>query len=128
MCLAAFGSVLIGTVLAVSVPSHPPEPSRHKHWPKVRLVHLQKCPVCEACGQRDNINVHHIIPFHLDPSKELDPANLITLCTDGPGNLNCHLVFGHGGDYRCYNPKVKEDVKKFREILSHKTKSLGANK
>lgn len=93
---------------------------RSSQWSKVRAEHLRTHPVCEACGQKDNLNVHHVVPFHNDPSKELDLENLITLCTDGPMNINCHGLLGHGGNYKCRNPHVRDDVKKFREILSHK--------
>jgi hypothetical protein len=49
------------------------------------------------------LQVHHILPFHLNPQLELDPSNLITLCM---GKLECHLIIGHGGDYKDYNPSV----------------------
>jgi hypothetical protein len=90
---------------------------RSSQWPKVRATYLQSHPICEACGQKDHLNVHHVIPFHNDPSKELDPTNMITLCTDGPGNMNCHLVIGHAGNFRGHNVKVREDAKRVREML-----------
>jgi len=51
------------------------------------------------------IQVHHVIPFHTDPSKELDENNLISLCKGG-----CHLKIGHGGSYQFYNPHAREDA------------------
>lgn len=90
---------------------------RSSQWPKVRAAWLLDHGVCEACGQKDHLNVHHEIPFHSNPSKELDPTNMITLCTDGPGHMNCHLVIGHAGNYRGRNPTVREDAKRMRELL-----------
>jgi hypothetical protein len=46
--------------------------------------------------------VHHIEPFHVAPDKELDPANLLTLC-DYPG-ASCHLLLGHFGNWTMWNP------------------------
>lgn len=86
--------------------------SRHRssRWDDVRdnylLVHAQ----CEACGGIKSLQVHHIVPFHVDPNKELDPDNLVTLCM---GDYDCHLTVGHGGSFRHYNPDVREDVKRF---------------
>lgn len=82
--------------------------TRSPKWATVREAHLKVNPACRACGQRDKLNVHHIRPFHLFPELELEPTNLVTLCEDGPSNLNCHLVFGHGGNWTWYNPRVLE--------------------
>jgi len=41
---------------------------------------------------------------HLNPDRELDPSNLITLCSDP-----CHIVFGHFMDYKSWNINVVED-------------------
>ena len=89
-------------------------------WPKVRAEHLRTHPECAACGQKDMLQVHHIVPFHFDASKELDPKNLITLCVDGVGHTDCHLMFGHGGNFKCQNPKVVEDAKRFREMMANR--------
>lgn len=50
--------------------------------------------------------MHHIEPFHVNPSRELDPDNFITLC-----GKNCHLVFGHLMDYTSWNTDVVQDAK-----------------
>lgn len=91
---------------------------RSNQWPRVRAEYIKTHPECLACGQRDHLNVHHVVPFSVDPSKELDPENLVTLCTDGPGNCNCHLLFGHLGNFRSKgNPNVRRDAARFREML-----------
>ena len=81
---------------------------RSPQWPKVRIAHLQEFPECAACGRTDHLNVHHILPFHLCPEKELDPANLITLCEND--TINCHLLWGHLGSWKAYNPSVIIDA------------------
>lgn len=91
---------------------------RSPQWPKVQAEYLKNHGECAACGQKDQLQVHHIVPFHVDRSKELDPANLITLCVDGPGNCNCHLLFGHLGNFQSQgNPTVHKDAKYFRTML-----------
>ena len=88
--------------------------SRSSGWPKLRKQHLSQFPKCAACGRSNKVEVHHIIPVHVDPDKELDPDNLITLC-DNP----CHIVFGHLLDYKSWNPSVESDC----EIYYDKIKS-----
>lgn len=62
------------------------------------------------CGGRKMVEVHHKVPFHVDPARELDPANLITLCESKKGGVNCHLFLGHLGNYKHANPTVAEDA------------------
>ena len=61
--------------------------------------------------------MHHVIPFHLDPAKELDRTNLIVLCMAYP--QECHLQIGHGGYFKAYNPNVIADSKAM--LLAWKT-------
>lgn len=93
---------------------------RSPKWATVRANWLKTHPECAACGQRDDLNVHHVKPFSFDPSLELDPNNLITLCTDGIGHTNCHLMIGHGGYFAAYNPNVREDAARFRRMISER--------
>lgn len=85
---------------------------RDPRWPAVRRAHLRVQPACAACGNDDPdaVEVHHIAPVSLCPSRELDPTNLLTLCTCGPGGLNCHLVVGHCGRWTVANPTPKYDA------------------
>jgi len=92
--------------------------SRSPKWPKVRKEFLKTHPACESCGQKDNLQVHHVVAFHCDPKLELDPENLITLCTDGPSNLNCHFVIGHCGNTKTNNPHVRRDAQRMRALLA----------
>ena len=77
---------------------------RSPKWPSVRKEHLKENPNCAACGRNKKVEVHHIEPVHLNPDRELDPTNLITLCDDP-----CHIVFGHFLDYKSWNKNVVND-------------------
>ena len=90
------------------------ESNRSPEWPNIRKQHLAKQPYCQACGSKNNLEVHHIEPFHVNPSRELDPNNLITLC-----GKNCHFIFGHLMDYSSWNVNVIEDS----EVYLDKVKS-----
>lgn len=81
---------------------------RSARWAIVREHHLVENPECEACGTSHQLEVHHITPVSVDPSKELDFDNLITLC------VRCHLVFGHLGCFQCHNPEVQADSQTYR--------------
>lgn len=76
---------------------------RSPKWYEVRKSHLLLQISCRACESRKKLEVHHIEPFDLKPELELEPSNLITLCR------KCHLIFGHFGNYRTYNPNVVSD-------------------
>jgi hypothetical protein len=120
---------LIGKLLervglkARPLPDRAPEGhKRSTHWPAVRRAWLAQHPTCAACGGTKSLQVHHKVPFHLDPSKELSPTNFITLC-EAPG-LECHLHVGHkkiggGYDWKCFNPFVESDAAK---MLAEKEK------
>ena len=94
--------------------------TRSTKWPKVRATHLLNHGECIACGGTENLNVHHIVSFSVDPSRELSPENLCTLCTKSRFNLNCHFVFGHNLSWKCRNPEVVEDAIHFREMLNRR--------
>lgn len=58
------------------------------------------------CGGISNLEVHHIVPFHITPSLELEDTNLITLCE--AIFKQCHLKQGHLGDWHKVNPNIRE--------------------
>lgn len=80
---------------------------RSTEWPRVEKQFLSEHPICEACGSKTRLNVHHIVPFHIDRELELDTNNLITLCMSVK---ECHFKLGHGQNWRDWNPNVKQDV------------------
>lgn len=95
-------------VEALSVP-------RSSAWRKLREQHLRENPRCEACGSTKKVVPHHIVPFHLDASRELDPTNLVSLCEGS--TFNCHLFFGHLKRWDRHNPRVLEDARMWRERM-----------
>lgn len=88
-----------------------PPVRRSSRWPAVRRAHLGQHPTCAACGARDALEVHHIVPVHVDGRQELEPENLITLCEGD--TLNCHLWCGHLGHFKSWNKTVRRDAARF---------------
>ena len=88
---------------------------RSAGWPRVRLNHLKMNPTCSVCGGDDKCEVHHVKPFNKYPNLELDPGNLITLCSKT--GRECHFIFGHLYDFKKWNPEVEEDAKKWNDKL-----------
>ena len=89
---------------------------RSNKWPKVRAQHLLNHHFCALCGSVADLNVHHIKPFHLHSELELEPSNLITLCESKSWGFNCHLVAGHGGNFRYENVNVLSDIEQLKAI------------
>jgi len=83
-------------------------PARSPKWPATRKAWLKTNPACAACGSVDNLEVHHMQPYHLHPDLELDNKNFITLCENGG---NCHFFVGHLKDWKSFNKSIKEDAK-----------------
>ena len=77
---------------------------RSPKWRKVRAEHIKNHPECAACGRKDGLEVHHIVPYHINPDLELEPSNLITLC-----GKYCHFIFGHYMDWKSWNENVVRD-------------------
>lgn len=91
--------------LSGKVPAGAP---RSPKWPGVRDAYLKLHPSCAVCGGTKSLQVHHRMPFHLHPDMELDPLNLITLCE--ASGVNCHLTFGHAGDFKGVNSDIDADA------------------
>jgi 5-methylcytosine-specific restriction protein A len=89
--------------------------NRSKQWPEKRKQHLSKYPLCAICGSSTKPEVHHIVPFHVDPSKELDDTNLITLC-----DKYCHFVFGHLMNWRSWNQDIIKDSQLFNNKIRNR--------
>ena len=85
--------------------------SRSNQWNKIRKEYLKRQPKCAVCKRKAK-TVHHIIPFHVDPTKELDIDNLIGFCS------TCHhLTFGHLMYWKSYNSKVVEDTQIYKQRM-----------
>ena len=94
---------------------------RSNKWATVRKRHVEANPTCAVCGGTDKLEVHHKKPFHSNPDLELDPTNLITLCESWNNGAQCHLLFGHLGNYRDINPDVTADAEIWNKKLSNRT-------
>jgi len=88
---------------------------RSSEWRKVRNEFLKKNPTCAACGKTKRLQIHHKIPFHINPTLELEESNLITLCTGK--TLNCHIIVGHRGNFKQMNLAVEKDADYIRYML-----------
>jgi len=90
---------------------------RSPDWDKVRKAYLEVHGACVVCGQKGELNVHHMHPFHYvvacgRPDLELDPRNFITLCV--PHEEQHHILLGHLDDYESYNPQVVAFASRFK--------------
>ena len=83
---------------------------RSSGWTRFRRSIIAETPQCSVCGSTQKLEVHHIIPFHIDPERELDPTNIVVLCESGKLGVICHRFFGHLGDYKLYNKDVLMDA------------------
>ena len=81
---------------------------RSSRWKALRKRFIRQNPRCEACGAGNDLEAHHIFPYHLFPELELEEGNLITLCG------TCHFVFGHLKDWGSYDPHVRMTAKWYR--------------
>lgn len=100
-----------------------PSGAKRSHlWPGIRKAHLAKFPACAVCGSVRKVEVHHMTPFHVEPSLELDPSNLISLCEQKKFGITCHLLVGHCGNYRGMNPDVKADAETWAKKLASRWK------
>ena len=94
---------------------------RSPQWEDFRNAWLKLHPFCIACGNRlrPKLQVHHLVPVHFPGGKEheLDPENVVTLCVDGPFNVNCHGMIGHGGNFADVNPNCISDAGRFFKMI-----------
>ena len=82
--------------------------ARSDKWPAARRYHLMSDSWCRKCGSKKDLQVHHIIPFEINPKLELNQNNLLTLCeTIG---VQCHLKHGHLGYWHQYNPDILKSL------------------
>lgn len=97
---------------------HPLKAKRSPEWPRVERAYKRAHPACEICGYDKHVQVHHKQPFHLRPDLELDPDNLISLCEPPGRSMKCHLIFGHVGNFRLFNPAIGQDAPYWRHKLA----------
>ena len=100
---------------------------RSAQWNKVRDEYLAAHPKCIVCSTTEKIQIHHMYPFNycIDagrPDLELDSRNFISLCEDET-KQNHHLLVGHLDSWESYNPNVKHDVVKFKNMTDEQIQS-----
>lgn len=102
------GMAVVAIAIGFATNSTVDKNHRSIKWRKVRSVHVFSEPKCAWCSTTNFLQVHHIIPFHMNASLELNPSNLVTLCVS-PGT-NCHLRVGHFCNFRKgYNVDARVD-------------------
>lgn len=84
--------------------------ARSSLWPTVRDRFLEG-KVCAVCGGAELLTAHHRKPFHTHPELELAVENLVPLCEAKRYGVNCHLLFGHLGNFRRINPDLDKDIR-----------------
>jgi hypothetical protein len=90
---------------------------RSSKWSKLRKQILKETKGCAICEGTKKLEVHHIVPFHLAPDKELAKENLIVLCERKTYGINCHLLVGHLGNYQKFNVNVELDAMTWNKKL-----------
>ena len=80
-----------------------------------------KGKTCLGCGRADLLSAHHILPFHVDQVRELDPTNLAPLCH---GPTFCHFVLGPCNQaWTAWHPDPAAAAKVYAELLARLKKS-----
>lgn len=87
---------------------------RSPQWRTVRNKYIKAHPECEACGSREDLNVHHIRPFSTHPELELVESNLVTLCRSHHLSLGHMCPDGRRNWSECSNPNVRRDAARMR--------------
>ena len=91
---------------------------RSSEWRRIRNEFLQEYPECFVCKRKENLIVHHQKPFHLFKELELEKSNLVSLCESA--GMNCHITYGHLGNFKSYNPEVKNDLLIWRKKVEER--------
>jgi 5-methylcytosine-specific restriction endonuclease McrA len=84
-----------------------PFEARSPQWSRERAAWLADHPSCEACGGREAVEVHHVLPISFG-GPELDHRNFMTLC-ESPQRL-CHFRIGHSCLWAARNAHAREDA------------------
>lgn len=90
--------------------------ARSPKWRAVRNAFIKAHPHCAVCGGDTDLDIHHCIPFSVNPMLELDENNLLTLCTPH------HLLVGHLMSYRSYNASVRSDASEWKLKIFNRPK------
>jgi len=108
LSLALMACVLVIAALAAD---------RAPQWQTTRDRVIANHPACAYCGSPAE-KVHHIVPFHVDDSKELNTDNLLALCDA------CHGTTAHlDRHYQSWNPLIAEEIKLHKAMVAARPKT-----
>ena len=89
--------------------------ARSGKWASFRKEFLRKNPLCAVCNKKGTLlspnEAHHIKLFNKFPELELVESNVIVLCREH------HFWFGHLGDFKSFNSKIREDAEIWRNKI-----------
>src|SRR3990167_1676355 len=89
---------------------------RSVQWSSFRKENIGK--ECRACGQKGTLlkplELHHSEPYNINPSRELDKTNIITLCR------TCHFLIGHLKNFKTWNININEDAQTLRDKIKNR--------
>jgi len=88
--------------------------ARSSMWGYTRDEYEKLHPKICFCGTTKKIELHHIIPFHKDPTKERDFDNLIWLCRKH------HYDFGHLKSWYSHNIDVRDDAALWKDKIENR--------
>lgn len=97
--------------------------ARSPQWSAVRNEFIRNNPTCAACGTTKKLQAHHVVAYHTDKAKELDPSNLIALC-EGM-ERNCHRFIGHLDNFQSINENSREDAAAWLKRIQNRPKWNG---
>jgi 5-methylcytosine-specific restriction endonuclease McrA len=115
---------IVRHLVHVAQGKHPITAVRSGKWSTLRKNFLKQNTKCAVCGGTYRLEVHHKQPFHINPELELDPNNLIVLCEAKKNGINCHLAFGHLGNFKSLNPSVESDSEIWNKKLKDRNEYL----
>lgn len=61
-------------------------------------LYEEQAGTCSTCGKKSDLEIHHIVPVHKDPSKCFDEDNIVAICK------GCHKEFHKEQGWQCGNP------------------------
>jgi hypothetical protein len=80
---------------------------------------VESQPWCSCCRATKDLQVHHILPFHVRPDLEMETTNLMVLCR------RCHLLIGHLGTWESWNVTARADAAVLRNKIDNRPKHEG---
>jgi len=78
---------------------------------KAKRIYREANPRCALTGVKANVQVHHMIPVHIDRRLAACQTNLITL------SASTHFWAAHLSNYKHYNANLPETIKQLKATL-----------